>query len=98
MGVKQIEKIKNRTYHFYNDINLKGFGSNLLKNDKKHYKNFDIYYIVYITTKKIDDCENIYSVNALHLLINHAQVDILKKKMGINTWFLMILLLKTKKY
>ena len=33
--VKQIE-IKNRTYHFYNDmINLKNFESNLLKLDKK---------------------------------------------------------------
>ena len=33
--VKQIE-IKNRTYHFYNDmINPKNFESNLLKLDKK---------------------------------------------------------------
>ena len=43
--VKQ-KKIKNRTYYFYNDmINLKNFDSNLLKIDKKHYKNIDIYYI-----------------------------------------------------
>ena len=43
--VKQ-KKIKNRTYYFYNDmINLKNFDSNLLKIDKKHYKNTDIYYI-----------------------------------------------------
>ena len=43
--VKQI-KIKNRTYYFYNDIiNLRNFDSNLLKIDKKHYKNIDIYYI-----------------------------------------------------
>ena len=47
--VKQIE-IKNRTYYFYNDIiNLENFESNLFKIDKKHYKNIDIYYIVYIT-------------------------------------------------
>ena len=26
----------------------------------------------YITIKKIDDCENIYSVNPLYLLVNHA--------------------------
>ena len=31
-----------------------------------------IYNIGYITIKKIDDCENIYSVNPLDLLINHA--------------------------
>ena len=43
--VKQIE-IKNRTYYFYNDItNLKDFESNLLKIDKNHYKNIDIYFI-----------------------------------------------------
>ena len=70
--VKQIE-IKNRTYYFYNDmINLKNFESNLLKIDKKHYKGIDIYYIGYITIKKIDDCENIHSVNPLYLLVEYA--------------------------
>ena len=70
--VKQIE-IKNRTYYFYNDIiNIEEFDSNLLKIDKKSYKDIDIYYIGYITIKKIDDCENIYSVNPLYLLVNHA--------------------------
>ena len=57
--VKQIE-IENRTYYFYNNIIiLKNFESNLLKIDKKHYKGINIYYIGYITIKKIDDCENI---------------------------------------
>ena len=70
--VKQIE-IKNRTYYFYNDmINLKNFDSNLLKIDKKHYKGINIYYIGYITIKKIDEYESIYSVNPLYLRINHA--------------------------
>ena len=70
--VKQIN-IKNRTYYFYSDmINLKNFDSNLLKIDKKHYKGINIYYIGYITIKKIDDCESIYSVNPLYLLANHA--------------------------
>ena len=79
--VKQI-KIKNRTYYFYNDIiNLKDFDSNLLKIDKKSYKNIDIYYIGYITIKKIDDCENIYSVNPLYLLVNHAS-GYIKEKNG----------------
>ena len=53
--VKQIN-VKNQTYYFYNDIiNLKDFDPNLLKIDKKSYKNNDIYYIGYITIKKIDD-------------------------------------------
>ena len=70
--IKQID-IKNRTYYFYNDIiDLKDFDAKLLKIDKKSYKNIDIYYIGYITIKKIDDCENIYSVNPLYLLVNHA--------------------------
>ena len=73
MGVvKQID-IKNRTYYFYNDmINIKKFDSNLLKIDKKSYKDIGIYNIGYITIKKIDDCENIYSVNPLYLRITHA--------------------------
>ena len=70
--VKQIN-IKNRTYYFYNNItDLKNFDARLLKTGKKSYKNIDIYYTGYITIKKIDDYESIYSVNPLHLLINHA--------------------------
>ena len=95
--VKQIE-IKNRTYYFYNDmINLKNFDSNLLKIDKKHYKRIDIYYVGYFTIRKIDNCENIDSVNPLYLLVNHAGRYI-EEKMEINTWFLMILFMKTKGY
>ena len=70
--VKQIN-IKNRTYYFYNDmINLKNFEPNLLKIDRKSYKNIGIYNIGYITIKKIDDYKNIYSVNPLYLLVNHG--------------------------
>ena len=85
MGVvKQID-IKNRTYFFYNDIiNIKNFDPILLKIDKKSCKDIGIYNIGYITIKKIDDCENIYSVNPLYLLVNH-ETDILWKKMEINT-------------
>ena len=67
--VKQIE-IKNETNCFYKDIfNPKNFDSNLMKIDKKHYKGINIY----ITIKKIDDCEHIYSVKLLYLLVNHAR-------------------------
>ena len=81
---KQIN-IKNRTYYFYNDIiDLKDFDAKLLKIDKKSYKNIDIYYIGYITIKKIDDYESIYSVNTLYLRIDHAS-GYIEKKMEINT-------------
>ena len=62
-------------------INLKNVDSNLLKIDKKHYKGIKTYYIVYMTIKKIDDCENIYTVNLLHLLVNHAN-GYIKEKNG----------------
>ena len=81
--VKQIN-IKNRTYYFYNDIiDLKDFDAKLLKIDKKSYKNIDIYYIGYITIKKIDNYESIYSVNPLYLRINHAARHI-EEKMEIS--------------
>ena len=71
--VKQIN-IKNRTYYFYNDIiDLENFDSSLLKLDKKSYKDIGIYNIGYITINKIDDCENISSVNPLYLRITHAR-------------------------
>ena len=71
--VKQIN-IKNRTYYFYNDIiDLENFDSSLLKLDKKSYKDIGIYNIGYITINKIDDCENISSVNPLYLRITHAK-------------------------
>ena len=73
--------IKNRTYYFCNDmINLKNFEPNLLKTDRKSYKNIGIY-IGYITIKKIDDYENIYSVNILCICGLIMQIDILKNKM-----------------
>ena len=55
--------------------------SNLLKIDKKHYKGNNIYYIGYIAIKKIDNCENIYSVNPLYMLVNHAS-GYIKEKNG----------------
>ena len=82
--VKQIN-IKNRTYYFYNDIiNLENFKSNLLKIDKKSYKDIGIYNIGYITIKKIDDYENIYSVNPLYLIIDHASGYI--EEEGVNKY------------
>ena len=82
--VKQIN-IKNRTYHFYNGIiNIKKFDPTFLKIDRKSCKNIGIYNIEYITIKKIDDCEYIYKVNPLYLLIDHAN-GYIEEKNGNNT-------------
>ena len=77
--VKEIS-INNRTYYFFNDmINTKVFDSNLLKIDKKLYKNVDIYYTGYITINKIDNYENIYCVNPLYLIIGKVNGHIEEK-------------------
>ena len=58
---------------FYKDIiNIEEFHSSLLKIDKKSYKDIDIYYSGCIIIKKICNCENIYSVNPLYLIIGKA--------------------------
>ena len=74
MGVVKQIVIKNRTYYFCNDIiDLKKVNAGLLKIGKKSYKNIGIYNIGCITKKKLDDYENIYSVNPLYLFIDHAR-------------------------
>ena len=73
MGVIKELNIKNQTYYFFNDmINIQNFQSNLLKIDKKPYKDFDIYYIGYITIKKIGNYKIIHSVNPLYLMLGPA--------------------------
>ena len=49
-------------------VNIKDFDSSLIKIDKKSYKNIGIYNIGYITIQKINDYENIDSVNPLDLV------------------------------
>ena len=44
----------------------------MLKSDRKSNKDIGICNTGYIKIKKIDDCENIYSVNPLYLIIAHA--------------------------
>ena len=66
--VKQIN-IKNRTFTMTWSISKL---SNLLKIDKKSNKNIGIYNIGYITIKKNDDYESIYSVNPLYLRVNYV--------------------------
>ena len=78
--VKQIN-IKNRSYYFYNDrIKLKDFDVRLLKIDKKDYNKIDIYYIDYVTVKKIANCNNINSVNLVYLMIDEMTGHFEEKK------------------
>ena len=82
MGKINELNIKNQRYYFFNDmINIKDFHSNLLKIDKKPYKDLDIYYIGYIMIKKIGDCENIHSITSLYLII-HSATGYIKEKNG----------------
>ena len=67
-------------------INIEKFDSNLLKIDKKSCKDIGIYSIGYITIKKIDDYQNIYSVNPLYLIIDHASGYIEEKE--VNKYFI----------
>ena len=82
--LKQIN-IKNRTYQ-----------PNLLKIDRKSYKNIGIYNIGYITTKKINDYQNIYSVNPLYLRVNHANRYIEEK--NENKYLSLTQQMKIKRY
>ena len=65
--------IKNRTYYFYNDIiHIETFDSNMLKLEKKQYKNLDINNIGYVTIKKISYGYDNNSANPLYLRIDNA--------------------------
>ena len=80
--IKEIN-IENQTYYFFNDIiNIKDFDPNLLKTDKKLYKNIDIYYTGYITVKD-SDYVKIKSVNPLYLIISEVN-GYIKEKMEVN--------------
>ena len=70
--------INNRAYYFYDGIvNIKNFDSNLLKIDKKSYKNIAIYYIGYITK---EGKYKINSVNPLYLLAHEIDGFIEEKE------------------
>ena len=64
LSVKDIN-IKNCTYYFFNDINIKVFDPSKITIEQKTYKNNLIYYIGYVTIKK--DLK-ITSVNPLYLI------------------------------
>ena len=78
-NIKQIN-IKTRTYYVFNDmISIEDFDSSLLRIYKQSFKNVGIYNIGYTTIKKVDDYENIHSVNALYLTTGKVIVHIEEK-------------------
>ena len=82
--------IKNGTYYFSNDmIDIKNFYWSLMKVGKRFYKNISIYNIGYITIEKIDDYENIISVNPFYQLLV-KQMDKSKKTIKTSTYFLLL--------
>ena len=98
MGITKQIDFKNRTYYFYNDlIDIKTFDSDLLKIDRKSYKNIGIYNIGYIANKKIDAYENIYSVNPLYLTISSNASGYIEQK-GVNKYLFLIQQMKIKSY
>ena len=81
-------------------INIQESDPNLLKIDKKSYKNIGICYIGYITVKDTDHVK-IKSVNSLYIICVEADGSIecssTEEKMEINTE-LLSLQIKTKNY
>ena len=82
MGVVKQIYIKNRTYHFYNDMmNLRNFKSNFLKIDKKNHIKTLVFTILDILQSKKLMIVNIFTVLILCIYLLIMQTDILKKKM-----------------
>ena len=81
--IKQVN-IKNRTYHFYNDIiNLDEFDGNKIKVDRKNFNDIDIYYLGYEYKKKITECNEINSVSSFYLKIKDMKRQFKKVKVTI---------------
>ena len=74
-------------------INIKNFDANVLKIDKKSYKNINIYYIDYITMKDSEYVE-IDCVNPLYLII--SEVDGYFKEINGNKYLTLISTDKSK--
>ena len=55
------------------------FWCKVIKKLQKDYNEIDIYYIGYVTVKKIANCNNINSVNPLYLMIDEMIVHFEEK-------------------
>ena len=82
-NIKEIN-IENRTYYLFDDmINIENFNPDLLKIDKKTYKNIGIYFIGYITIKD-SKYVNTQSENPSYIITGEVDRPI-EEKMKINT-------------
>ena len=63
------QKNSHKKSNFNDIINIENFDSVFLKIDKEFYRNIDIYYIGYITTKNIGNYESIPKVIILYFII-----------------------------
>ena len=80
-GIKELN-IKNKTCYYFEDmINIRNFNSNLLKIDKRPYKDDYIYHIDYLTIKKFGDYGKINSVKPLYLIV-YSATGYFKEKNG----------------
>ena len=67
-SIKEIN-IKNRTYYFFDDmIRIKDFNPDLIKIDKKSFKNIAVHYIGYITIKDFDYVK----INSVNLVLDYC--------------------------
>ena len=93
-SIKEIN-IKNRTNDFFDDmVKIKDFNPDLLKIEKKSYKNIDVYYIGLITVKDFDNVK-INNVNPLYLII--GKVDGYIKEKNGNKYLTLVSKDKNKK-
>ena len=92
MRVKDIN-IKNHTYYYFDDvINIKDFDPSNIKIDEQSYENIFIYYIGYVSIKKV---LKVYSVNPLYIVFGNKNGYFEEiSEISIKSKFL---LMKTKK-
>ena len=92
MLVKDIN-IKNHTYYYFDDIiNIKDFDPSNIKIDEQSYENIFIYYIGYVSIKKV---LKVYSVNPLYIVFGNKNGYFEEiSEISIKSKFL---LMKTKK-
>ena len=88
MGTTKEINIKNRTYYFYNIIDLDEFDESKIKVDKKDFNDIDICYLGYEYKRKITECNIIKSVNPLYLRIIDIKGQFEKGK--DDAWYLVI--------
>ena len=63
------------TYYYFDDmIDIRKFESNFLKINKKSHKDFDIYYIGYLTIKKFNNCNGDCDYKKLFYQKYHAKI------------------------